>query len=230
MFNAKHTSMQALIVGAFDGIGQDFARMAALKGKHLIMVDSDENSLIESRQLLMPTFPDTSFKIIAEDLSGFDSADNIFESVLFTQAFSENVESIGMLINILEFQLPFEDIADFQEEDFGKHLDFLTLSELTELFATEMLRNGQGEILNVLTGPENMHDWALDHYKSTERMLMTFSKSLNHKVSHKGVSIHALSYSGSGLVFLSPDATAAPGQAPSSYSMDYVQELLTAMS
>jgi len=230
MFNANHTSKQALIIGAFDGIGQEFARMAAVNEKQLILVDSDDKNLSQSKAQLSSDFPDLPIQIVTEDLSGFDSADSIFESILFTKAFSDSFAGVDMLINILEYKTPVEEIDFLDEDQLGKYLDIITLEELNKLFAKEMLSSGRGEILNVLIGPQRMQENTSAYYKDCERMLMTFSKSLNSKLQARGVSVHALSYSGTGLVFLSPDATAAPGQAKGSYSMGYVQELLSTMS
>lgn len=230
MFNANHTSKQALIIGAFDGIGKEFARMAAVNEKQLILVDSVKKNLNQSRAELNSDFPDLPVHIVTEDLSGFDSADSIFDAILFKKAFSDSFVGVDMLINILEFKTPQMEIDALDESQFGKYLDILTLEELNNLFAKEMLSHGRGEILNVLIGPQQMQASLAGYYKDCERMLMTFSKSLNSNLQSQGVSVHALSYSGSGLVFLSPDATAAPGQATGSYSMGYVQELLSTMS
>jgi len=229
MFNAKHTSEQALIIGAFDGIGLDFAKMAAVSGKHLILVDSAEDSLNQSKAALFADFPDLSINSIVEDLSGFDTADSIFEAILFSKAFADSIARVEMLINIWEFKHPVLDPEFLDEGQLGKYLDLLSIEELNKLFATEMLKQGNGKILNVLIGPQHMPEESATFYKDSERLLMTFSQKLNSQLQARGVSVHALSYSGSGLVFLSPDATAAPGQASGSYSMAYVQELLATM-
>ncbi|MEM6806801.1 MAG: SDR family NAD(P)-dependent oxidoreductase [Bacteroidota bacterium] len=230
MFNATHMKKQALIIGAIDGIGQAFARMAASREKYLLLVDSTEMYVKKATQQLRNDFPDHVIRSLVEDLSGFDSAETIYESVLFSNAFTSVREDIDMLINVVEFTPPTENMFELDEENFGKNLDFLTLQELNSYFGKLMLKQGHGEILNVLSGPKHMSELELAYYKDLERMIMTYSKGLNAKWESKGLSIHALSYSGAGLIFLSPDATAAPGQAQSSYSLGYVQELLMHMS
>ena len=228
----KITAKHALIVSKNSEITEEFARMAANDGKHLILVDSDEEKLVSTQKKLLTNYPDLHVRTINEQLSGSDSAENITDSTRFFQLLSPDPISLDLVINILEFETIELDDEKVWDDDYtsGK-LDIFTLMELNEKFAKMMKEQGKGEILNVLTGSPQMSELVKEMYRGTENLMMDFSSKLNDSYQNSGISVHALSYSGTGLIFLSPDATGspAPGQA-SSHSMGYVQALLASMS
>ena len=226
------TTKHALIVSKNSDITEEFARMAANDGKHLILVDADENKLVSARKRLTSNYPNLQVKTINEQLSGIGSAENITDSARFFQLLSPDPVSLDLVINIIEFDtIDLDDEKVWEDEGNSSKLDIFTLMELNEKFARIMKQQGKGEILNVLTGNPQMSDLVREMYRETENLMMDFSQKLNESVQGSGISVHALSYSGTGLIFLSPDATGspAPGQA-SSHSMGYVQTLLASMS
>ncbi|RLD61284.1 MAG: hypothetical protein DRI95_14415 [Bacteroidetes bacterium] len=132
-----------LITGASSGIGKEMAYVYAENNYNLILVARRKENLeaiksdIEHKHKLNVQ----SFDI---DLSQIDSAELLYKKV------SEKGIKVDVLINNAGFGIngKFKEI-DMEWEESMLILNMVTLTKLTKLFVQDMLKAGNGNIINI---------------------------------------------------------------------------------
>ena len=133
----------ALITGASQGIGYEFAKLFAEQGYNLVLVARDKARLDQVAEELRGKHAG-KFKVLAKDLGTTTAAQEIFAELKREQIF------VSVLVNNagFGFQGSFAEL-DLEGHRYLMHVNMTALMELTHLFLGPMLERHEGRILNV---------------------------------------------------------------------------------
>jgi len=184
-----------LITGASSGIGFELTRIFAQNGHNLILISRNENSLKQIADKLKKNF-EIEILIIPIDLSNTNAAKEILTQL------NEKSIRVNYLVNNAGFYVK-GSFSDNSWDDEQKLIQLQCLShiELTKLLLPNMLKKGQGGILNVgstgsfVPGPFNAI------YCATKCFLLSFSEALAEELSGKGITVTALCPGGTKTAF-----------------------------
>lgn len=176
----------ALITGASSGIGLEFAKIHASKGGNLILVARNEAKLTVLKTEL-ETKHKVSVYLIVKDLSQVDSAKEVFEE---TQT---NNFKIDYLIN----NAGFGDYGYFHKRSWEKtnqmiQLNMTTLTHFCHLYASEMIKNKSGKILNIASTAAFQPGPMMAVYFATKAYVLHFSEALSNELKEFGISVTTL--------------------------------------
>lgn len=175
-----------LITGASSGIGKEFARVFAQKGHHLILVARRIHLLEHLKKELLK---DNNIKIelFPVDLANPSSAKQLFETIT----------AHGLLVDHLINNAgvgswgPFVE-ADWQEQLRLIQLNITTLTELTYLFARQMLTYHRGTILNISSTVSFGGGPYMALYYASKAYVTTFSEALAEELKDSPINIQVL--------------------------------------
>ncbi len=176
----------ALITGASTGIGAEFARIHAAKGKDPILVARSEEKLNGLAEELERDYEVTP-KVMPRDLS-----DSSVPAALHQELKEEGIE-VEYLIN----NAGFGELIEFEESDpdvvrrmVALNIDTLTL--LTRSFGKEMLEKGEGRILNVASTAAFQPGPFMAVYYASKSYVLSFSRAVHYEWKKRGVTVTTL--------------------------------------
>ena len=176
----------ALITGASSGIGFELARIHAKNGDDLVLVARNETKLNDLKAELENEFK-IKILVIVKDLSLPSAAMDVFHEI------KRNSIRIDYLIN----NAGFGDCGFFVETDWEKEqrmiqLNITTLTHFTKLFAQEMIKNGNGKIMNVASTAAFQAGPTMSVYFATKAFVLSFSEAIQNELIEKGITVTAL--------------------------------------
>lgn len=175
-----------LITGATSGIGYEFSKIFAVKGFNLIIMGRNEKKLKEMEEELAGLY---GIKVVSYscDLCKKENVLSLFNYV----------KSLNLNIDILINNAGVGFNGAFHELSWEKHVQTLevnitSLTYLTHLVLGEMLRRGEGKILNVASTGAYQPGSYISVYYATKAYVLSFSQALRQEVKDKGIVITAL--------------------------------------
>ena len=176
----------ALITGSSNGIGLELARIHAEKGDNLVLVARSKDKLERLKEELEQKH-NVGVYTIGKDLFNKDAAREVYDELI-----KQNI-SIDYLIN----NAGLGDFGLFAESDWNKqekmiNLNITALTHFTRLFLPEMLRRGNGKILNLASTASFQPGPTMSVYFATKAYVLSFSEAVNNEVRDKGVTVTAL--------------------------------------
>lgn len=176
----------ALITGASNGIGLELAIVHASKGDNLVLVARSKDKLETIKKDLETKFK-ISVYLIAKDLSAPDAALEVYNETI------QNNIQVDYLIN----NAGFGDFGMFYETDWNKELQMInlnitTLTQFTKLYIKDMVKRGNGKIMNVASTAAFQSGPTMAVYFATKAYVLSFSEAVNNEVSDKGVTVTIL--------------------------------------
>jgi len=179
-------SKTALITGASNGIGLELAKIHASKGDNLVLVARNKSKLDELKSELEKQFK-ISVHTIGKDLSLANSAQEVYDET------KKNALQIDYLIN----NAGFGDFGMFYETDWNKELQMInlnitTLTQFTKLYLQDMVKRGNGKIMNVASCAAFQPGPTMAVYYATKAYVLSFSEAINNELSDKGITVTAL--------------------------------------
>lgn len=183
--SSGNTRPFALLTGASQGIGAEYARLLASQGHDLLLVARNEANLTHlSREL--ETKHNIQAHILSLDLSQPDAANQLLtESQKYRQ-------TPNILINNAGFGLHGEFISHpLPRIQQMLHLNIQAVVESIRLFLPGMVERGSGTIINIasIAGMCPIPYYA--EYAATKAFLLSFSQALSEEVHETGVLIQA---------------------------------------
>lgn len=175
------TNPVALITGSSAGLGVDFARQLADKGKRLVLVARRKERLDALAAEL------GNARTIGEDLSLPGAIDRLMADL------AAHGEHVDLLVNNAGFGLT----GRFAELD-GKRqrqmidLNCGTLTELAHAVLPDMIERKSGAILNVASTAAFQPGPGMAVYFATKAFVLSFSEALHEEVKRHGVTVSAL--------------------------------------
>lgn len=177
----------ALITGASSGIGYEIAKLFATNKINLLLVARDVQKLLRIKNAFEKQFNIEVF-IVKADLAsrkGVQVIRDLVSANQFTVQYLVNNAGIG-------------DYGSFIERSMEKytemiHLNMLSLTELTYYYGNEMVKRGQGKILNVasMAGIQPCPHFAV--YGATKAFIISLSEAIHKEFEHTGVTVTVLS-------------------------------------
>lgn len=176
----------ALITGASQGIGLEFARLSAAQGWDLVILARDETRLNEIAKELT-TQHGIKVKVLVKDLARIPAAQEIFDAL----------QQEGIFISALVNNAGFGFQGEFSELDLQKHLDLVqvnvtSLIQLTHLFLQPMLARREGRILNVASTAAFQPGPYMAMYYASKAFVYSLSSALSEELRGSGVTVTAL--------------------------------------
>lgn len=175
-----------LITGASQGIGLEIAKVFAREGYNLILVARDKPKLSQIARELHENFK-VQVTIIRKDLSHPNSCQE-----LYTLVKKQNL-SVEILVNNAGFGT-FGEFAktELDKEESMIDLNVKSLTSLTKLFLSDMLKRKHGKILNVASIAAFQPGPFMAVYFATKAYVLSLSEALSEELKGSGVTISAL--------------------------------------
>ena len=176
-----------LITGASGGIGKEFALVAAKNQNDVVLVARTEDRLKSLCEKITATYEVKADYVVA-DLSEYGSAEKLYEEVI----------NRGFEVNYLINNAGFGDYGNFVERSLVKyrqmiHLNMTSLTELSWLFAKEMIGEKRGAILNIASTASFQPDPYMAVYGATKSFVANFTEALSYELKDTGVTVTVLS-------------------------------------
>lgn len=176
----------ALITGASSGIGAEFARRLAARGMHLVLV-ARRQELMEALSQELHTAHGTKCEIIATDLS-----DPAHPKTLY-----EEVQRRGIKVSLLINNAGFGHVGQILETDVERikeliRLNIEALTDLTYRYLPDMIKAGEGSIINVSSVAAFQPVAFMGAYAASKAYVLHFSEALWAEAWDYGVTVMAL--------------------------------------
>jgi hypothetical protein len=171
----------AVVTGASQGIGADFAHALAEKGMNLVLVARNQEKLhAVAEQLRRET--GVEVQLVSADLSRPEGLEKV-------KASTSSLE-VGMLVN----NAGSWQFGSFLDNDLNKDLQSVALNVeapmvLAHHFAGKMAQRGRGGVINVGSGAALHGVPGQAAYSATKGFLQNFTESLYRELKPKGVDV-----------------------------------------
>jgi len=178
----------AVVTGASDGIGKEYAKQLAQKGFNVVLVSRKLDSLdVAVTEIQGRLKKQVTLKAIASDLSqGAEDAKNQLDQL--------NID-VGILVNNvgISYDLP----APYHELPLERvramvNLNVTAAAELTHWALPKMLDKKRGLIINVSSGSSLVPAPFLAMYSATKAFVNTFSEALAYEYRNSGIHVEAV--------------------------------------
>lgn len=175
-----------LITGASEGLGREFAKIAACEGKNLILVARGREKLVQLQRHFKKRYG-ISCLVFVQDLSKEDAADILFSEV----------QKRGIFVEALINNAGFGHFGIFVDTSWEVQkqlltLNMVTLAHLCHLFGGEMKKRGEGKILNVASVAAYFPGPRLSTYYASKAFVLSFSLALSREMAPFHVTVTAL--------------------------------------
>lgn len=193
----------AIVTGASSGLGDAFARQLAERGMNLVLVARRRDRL-EALAEELRKGRGVQVEVFAVDLGQPGAAVRLHEAVAG--------RPVALLVNNAGYGLK----GRFTEIDWARHeamvrVDILALTELTWLFARDMVARGSGRILQVASiGAYQPTPW-FSAYGAAKAYVLHFSEGLAYELAGTGVTVTTLSPGATATEFMEVAGTETKG-------------------
>jgi uncharacterized protein len=179
------TKTYALITGGTSGIGYELAKVFASNGHNLILVARDEADLTITRNELLELGVDV--QIIPKDLFDKQAPFELYEEIC----------SKGYDINILINNAGQGQYGEFADTNIYRELSIIQLNisslvVLTKLFLQDMIKKGEGKIMNLSSVASKAPGPLNSVYQATKAFVQSFTQAIAEEVKDKGIIVTAL--------------------------------------
>ncbi|MDZ8107388.1 MAG: SDR family oxidoreductase [Nostoc sp. DedQUE12a] len=182
----KQSKKTALITGAASGIGYQLACLFAADDYNLVLVDKNELKLGEIADKFESKFGNF-VKAIVKDLSISTSPAEIFTEL----------QQADIKVDVLVNNAGFGTYGLFHETSLTAELEMLQvnlvcLTHLTKLFLKDMVKQGEGKILNVSSAAAFQPGPLMAVYFATKAYILSFSEAIANELEGTGVTVTVL--------------------------------------
>lgn len=175
-----------LITGASSGIGLEFCKLFARDGYNLVLVARSTQKL-ESIALELRQAHGVDVTVLTEDLSQPGAAKKVFDVVQGRGIDIDIlVNNAGFGIHRLLVETELDEVVQMLQ------INMVTLTELTRLFLSGMLRRKFGRILNIGSTGSFGPSPFMAAYVASKGYVLTFSEGLAEELRGSGVTVTAL--------------------------------------
>lgn len=174
----------ALITGASSGIGLAMARQMAERGYGLILVARRKDRLDTLKEEL-EKLHSVKVVVLAQDLAEPDAAQKLVEAT--------RIFKVDVLINNAGYGMQGKFLSmDLEAVEKMFRVNMVSLTQLTQLFAKEMVKRQGGYILNVASAAAFLPSPYVSAYAATKAYVLHFSEALSFELQGTGVSVSTL--------------------------------------
>lgn len=172
----KNNKKNVFITGASSGIGYEFAKVFAENGYNLILTARRGDILKELQQELQKKY-NCQVLVIEMDLSSEESVQKLYGYI------DERKIDINVLINNagIGYCGPFNSI-NLEKHRKTINLNVMTLTSLTYLISSQMIKRKDGIILNVASTGSYEPGPLINVYYATKAYVLSFSEALYNEL------------------------------------------------
>lgn len=176
----------ALITGASNGIGKEFAKIFAKQGYNLVLVARSVDKL-EQISIEFENRYDIKVTNLPIDLSQPNIATKLYSEI------NNRKISVDILIN----NAGIGDYGKFVDAELSKtikmiNLNITTLTEVTLLFVKAMQSKNSGKILNIASTASFQPVPNFSVYAATKSYVLNFTEALHYELKNTGISVSVL--------------------------------------
>ncbi|MBE9207046.1 SDR family oxidoreductase [Nostoc sp. LEGE 06077] len=187
--NTKHQAKSkktALITGAASGIGYELSCIFARNNYNLVLVDRNAVKLTEVSEKLQKE-SSILVKYIVKDLAESTAPDEIFREL----------QQANIQVDVLVNNAGFGTYGLFNNTNLNTELEMLQvnlvcLTHLTKLFLKDMIKQGEGKILNVASAAAFQPGPLMAVYFATKAYVLSFSEAIANELEGTGVTVTVL--------------------------------------
>ena len=175
-----------LITGGTEGIGLEIAKLFA-KDKHNLFIVARNRDKLEATGNFLEEEYKIKVAVLDIDLTVDNSCEKIYEFV------DKNNLIVDNLINnagIGSFGFFHEEEEDFEEKIIK--INIIALTKLTKHFIKDMIKRGEGGILNVASTAAFVGGPKMAMYYSTKAYVLSLTESLHEEVKDLGIRVSCL--------------------------------------
>ena len=174
-----------LVTGASSGIGLAMAQDLAKRGANLILTARSEDKLKEVAEMVRKIGREAL--IFTSDLSVPNSAEELYNTIIKAGL------SVDLLINNAGYGR-WGKFTSFNRTDYAKmiQLNITSLTDLCHLFISDMIKKGNGGIINVGSMASFGPVPYANVYSSTKAYVLNFTEAFRYEYEEKGIQIMAL--------------------------------------
>lgn len=176
----------ALITGASGGLGLSFVNIFAREGYDLVLVARNGDKLNEIKNEIEKKYS-VKANLIPCDLCASNGAQAVFDAT----------KAANIHVDVLVNNAGFGDFGEFYKSDLSKQvrmvdLNCIALMELCHLYLPDMIKKGEGNILNVDSIAAFQPGPLMSVYYATKAFVFSFSQALYRELKGTGVKLTAL--------------------------------------
>ncbi|KRE28580.1 SDR family NAD(P)-dependent oxidoreductase [Paenibacillus sp. Soil522] len=175
-----------LITGVSGGIGKELANRFAKGGHNIVLVARSESKIVELAQEYRKKYG-IQATVIAKDVAAPGVPEEIFTEL------KEKGITVDYLVNNAGFGL----FGTFMETDMEQEVNMIdinikALTVMTKLFLPDMIKRGQGGVMNVASLVGFFPGPMMSVYYATKAYVLSFTEALANEVTGTGVTVTAL--------------------------------------
>lgn len=174
-----------LITGASEGLGREFAKLAAAEGRDLILVARQEAKMEALAEELRARHK-IAVEVLPVDLSDPGAVETLWRKVALRRHVDVVVNNAG-----LGYNGPFTG-ADFGREMASIMVNVAALSILTKRAVAHMVQQGGGKVLNVASTAAFMPGPNMAVYHATKAYVLSLGEAVAEELRGTGVTITTL--------------------------------------
>lgn len=181
----SYKNKMVLVTGASSGIGLAIAKELSERGAHVILVARSEGKLNELAIEIRKSGSEAH--VFMSDLSIPNAGEKLFKAI------KDAGLSVDLLINNAGYGR-WGKFTDFEREDYAKmiQLNITSLTDLCHLFLPDMVKKGNGGIINVGSIASFSPIPYGNVYSSSKAYVLNFTEALRYEYVKKGIQIMAL--------------------------------------
>ncbi len=177
----------ALVTGASSGFGRDFAHLLAERGAHLALV---ARRVPDMERLAVELRGKFGVKVHVEPMDLARSGGGA--------ELKARLAAAGIAVDLLINNAGYGVFGEFLDQPLAASLDMLqlnilSLTELTHVFATDMVRRGGGQILLTASIGGYQATPLYAAYSASKAYVLLFGEALHEELADKGVTVTVLS-------------------------------------
>jgi len=177
----------AIVTGATDGIGKEYARQLARSGINIILMSRSLDKLTRVAQEIEAEF-NVETQVIQVD---FSAGRSVFDKI------SESIQGkeIGILVNNVGvmYEIPME-LTELSQDVIWQHVNINmgSLTMMCWLVLPQMLQRRKGAIINISSSSSLGPLPYMNIYSASKIYVDYFSRALSHEVRNSGVTVQTL--------------------------------------
>lgn len=176
-----------LITGASSGIGLELSKIFAKNNYDLVMISQNEENLAKAKNEICKITNSAKIYTFTKDLSEPTAACDIYE---FTK--SKQIQ-VDILVNNAGIQV-YGNFHDVKEDELMKlmYVNMFALTGLTKKYVDDMVKRGEGKILNVASTGAFQACPLNSVYCASKSYVLHLSEAIREELKGKGVTVTTL--------------------------------------